>query len=174
MSIDPTAFAIDFDPKARRMSGVAIHGDTPFDVPFVSQIEGNLWTGGCANGLILPPEIEHVVSLYPWEQYTARHEIKSVLAVKLYDDLAGPDPVILLGLARWVNACRRDAPTLVHCQTGLNRSGLVAATALVLDGFTPAEAITLLRTNRSPAVLCNPTFERWLREELPRHDDLAA
>jgi protein-tyrosine phosphatase len=53
--------------------------------------------------------------------------------------------------------------TAHNCQAGLNRSGLVAALALIRSGMTPAEAITLLRSKRSPAVLCNPTFERFLR-----------
>jgi protein-tyrosine phosphatase len=62
-----------------------------------------------------------------------------------------------------VNTCRQAAPTLVHCQAGLNRSSLVAARALVLDGMTPDNAITLIRAMRSPACLSNPSFERWLR-----------
>ena len=66
-------------------------------------------------------------------------------------------------IATWVNTCRETAPTLVHCQAGLNRSSLVAARALVLGGRTPDEAITLIRRKRSPACLCNPAFERWLR-----------
>jgi len=63
-----------------------------------------------------------------------------------------------------VNACREDGPTLVHCQAGLNRSSLVAARALVLGGMTADDAIALIREKRSPACLCNPAFERWLRQ----------
>jgi len=97
------------------MRGTAIHGNTPFDVPFISQIEGNLWQGGCTNGLILPPFIEHIVSLYPWENYTVNHEIKSSLAVIMYDDLSGPTEQVVRSVAQWVNACRAQGPTLVHC-----------------------------------------------------------
>ena len=68
-------------------------------------------------------------------------------------------------IAAWVNAGRRSAPTLVHCQAGLNRSSLVAARALMLEGRSADEAITLIREQRSPACLCNPAFERWLREQ---------
>ena len=69
MSTDPTRIDISFDPRERRMRGYARHGNTPFDVPFVSQITDNLWTGGCEDGLVLPANIAHVVSLYPWETY---------------------------------------------------------------------------------------------------------
>lgn len=162
MSSDPTAIDINFDPRARRMEGYAVHGNTPFSVPFMSEIEPNLWTGGCTDGLILPTEIEHLVSLYPWEKYRVVHAIKSVLTVRLYDSLEQAlDQVD--DIARWVNGRRAEGPTLVHCQAGLNRSGLVTARALMLSGATADEAIALLREKRSPAVLCNEAFEAYLR-----------
>jgi protein-tyrosine phosphatase len=158
---DPTRIDISFDPREQRMDGIAVHGNTPFNVPYVSQITDDLWTGGCTNGLILPDEIAHVVSLYPWESYTVRHEVRSVLSVVMYDSndqgFAQVDAI-----AAWVNVCRADGPTLVHCQAGLNRSGLVAARALMLGGMSGVEAVALLREKRSPAVLCNKTFESWL------------
>mgnify|MGYP001561544085 FL=1 len=61
-----------------------------------------------------------------------------------------------------VNGFAKRGPTLVHCQAGLNRSGLVAANALRLRGMPASEAIALLRRQRSPAVLCNSAFEEWL------------
>lgn len=161
MTHDPTAIDIDFDPLTRRMEGIAVHGNTPFSVPFMSEIGGNLWMGGCTDGLILPTEIQHLVSLYPWEQYRVVHEIKSVLTVRLYDSLEQAlDQVD--DIARWVNARREEAPVLVHCQAGLNRSGLVVARALMLGGLTATESINLLRVKRSPAVLCNEAFEAYL------------
>jgi protein-tyrosine phosphatase len=162
MTADPTAFPIQFDPREQRMRGTAIHGNTPFDVPFVSKITDNLWQGGCENGLVLPSEVVHVVSLYPWEAYKVCHELQSHLSVRLYDDLAGPDREQMMALARWINVCRKTGVTLVHCQAGLNRSGLLAGLALVLEGRSPIDAVALLRSTRSPAVLCNPVFEDWL------------
>lgn len=162
MSTDHTAFPIEFDPREQRMRGTAIHGNTPFDVPYISEVTDNLWQGGCTNGLMLPPHIDHLVSLYPWERYTRRHELKSNLSVRLYDSVDGFDPDQFVALAQWVNVCRRSGPVLVHCQAGLNRSGLVAGLALVLDGMAPSEAVALLREKRSPAVLCNPVFAAWL------------
>src|SRR5664279_3505714 len=84
MSADPTKIEIDFDPTSKRMVGTARHGDTPFDVPFISQIEGNLWQGGCEDGLVLPTYIKHLISLYSWEAYTVTHELSSALELRMY------------------------------------------------------------------------------------------
>lgn len=160
--VDPTAIDIEFDPTQQRMTGVAFHGHTPFDVPYISEIAPNLWQGGCRDGLILPEFIKHLVSLYPWERYEYAHDIDSAMNVRMYDSLdQGFEQVD--ALAGWVNACRKSGPVLVHCQAGLNRSSLVAARALVLSGETdPAGAVALLREKRSPACLCNPAFENWI------------
>lgn len=161
---DPTAIDINFDPQQQRMRGVAIHGNTPFDVPYVSEIVPGLWQGGCRDGLRLPKTIKHVVSLYPWESYSHLHDLRSELAVRMYDS-ADQQFGQVDAIAEWVNGCRADAPTLVHCQAGLNRSGLVAARALMLgpERLTAEEAVALLRAGRSPAVLCNASFVSWLR-----------
>lgn len=155
---------ISFDPQQKRMRGHAIHGNTPFDVPFISELAENLWQGGCENGLTLPRFITNVVSLYPWEKYNLRGDgiLNSYLTVKMYDS---EDQLFdqVHGIAAWVNIARDQGPTLVHCQAGLNRSSLVAATALVQGGLTGDEAVKLIREARSPACLCNPAFEQWVR-----------
>lgn len=161
---DPTAFDIRFDPTTQRMRGYARHGNTPFDVPFISEIVPGFYQGGCETGLVLPTFIEHVVSLYQWERYTVNHDLKTFHEVEMYDSHDGPIHDNIVELATLVNECRADGPTLVHCQAGLNRSGLVAGAALVLSGMTGDEAIAQLRASRSPAVLCNTTFANWLRE----------
>jgi protein-tyrosine phosphatase len=160
---DPTAIPINLDPRQRRMSGVAYHGNTPFDVPFISQIEGDLYQGGCMEGLVLPHNIDKVLSLYPWEQYYIDREDVERVEVRMYDsETQAFDQVDELAemVNRWLN---EGFKVLVHCQAGLNRSSLVAARVLMLRGKTADEAINLLRTNRSPACLCNPAFEAHLR-----------
>ena len=159
--LDPTRIDIKFDPSIQRMSGVAVHGNTPFDVPFISQIEGNLWQGGCRDGLILPTFFKHIVSLYKWESYTVEHDLETSTTIKMFDSI-GQSFEAIDDLAEWVNMCCEDGPTLVHCQAGLNRSSLVAGRALTLRGWPPVQAIQLLRTRRSPACLCNHSFEEWL------------
>lgn len=161
---DPTKVAISTDPRARRMVGTAIHGDTPFDVPYMSQIDHHLFVGGCEYGMVLPEYIVNLVSLYPWEAYEVSHNLHSQLSVRMYDSLDQAMHQVEV-LASWLNVCCEDGPTLIHCQAGLNRSNLVAATALKQRGMTGEEAIALLREKRSPAVLCNPAFEEWLTRE---------
>lgn len=157
-SIDPTRIDIATDPTAQRMSGVAHHGMTPFDVPFISEITENLWQGGCEDGLVLPEFIKHVISLYPWERYTLNHDA-TYEAVAWYDS-ENESAEALDEIAEKVNEYRAQAPTLIHCQAGLNRSSLVVARALYLGGDfeTGAEILAHLRATRSPAVLCNQAF----------------
>ena len=165
MSIDPTAIKMTTDPLTRRFVGIARHGNVPFDVPFVTPITDDLWTGGCENGLVLPHQVRHLVSLYPWESYKVKHELHTRLEVRQFDDLQGADDSQMNVLAQWVNTCRRTGVVLVHCQAGLNRSSRLAALALIYDGMDPDDAIALLREKRSPAVLCNPEMEEWLRSK---------
>lgn len=159
---DPTAIPLQLDPEHQRMRGTAIHGNTPFDVPYISRVTDTLWQGGCADGLVLPRQVEHLVSLYPWESYAVYHELRSTLKVRMYDSLGLPDEGQLVALVRWVQECRKTGITLVHCQAGLNRSGLLAALVLMDGGMTAEKAISVLREQRSPAVLCNPAFEEYL------------
>lgn len=132
-----------------------------FSVPLLSHIEGNLWQGGCEPDMELPHDFAYVVSLYPWGKYrlgpnTHRDEIQMLDAGEM------PDLHQLFSIAEKVNEYRAKGKTLVHCQAGLNRSGLVAGLALVLDGMQPKVAIDLLREKRCDMVLCNETFRNWL------------
>jgi len=173
-AVDPTRIHMDTEvndwnnPLVARMRGYAYHGNTPFDVPFISHIEGNLWQGGCERGLILPSFFENVVSLYVWEKYAFEDPLEppAVTEVVMYDDSSGPDHANVLELATLVQSACKSGPTLVHCQAGLNRSSLIAGAALMLgleEGpRTAEEAISLLREKRSPACLCNKTFESFL------------
>lgn len=157
--MDATAQHADLE--AHHIEGIAREGNVPFDVPLISHIVGDLWTGGCIGGARLPDDFVHVVSLYPWEHYvlgedTTRSEYK------LYDSRDVPTGTIH-EIADEVVDSLEAGKTLVHCQAGLNRSNLVAGLALVKLGMTPDQAITLIRDRRSPAALCNQTFEHWLR-----------
>ena len=161
-SVDPTAFPIEFDPREQRMRGRAVHNNAMFDVPFISHIAGNLWVGGCQQGLNLPLDIVHVVSLYPWERYETHDAVQSESYNYLYD--AGvPEKRLLKAIVDRAKFCVLDAPTLIHCQAGLNRSNLVATLVIQdLFAYSAAGAIELLREKRSPAVLCNDRFVEYL------------
>lgn len=162
ITADPTAFAITFDPRERRMSGYTAHKHMFFDVPFMTEVADNLWVGGCQNGLVLPRNISHLLSLYKWERYTVNHRLRTRHEVTMYDSL---DQAMgqVDRWARWVNARRRTGEVLVHCQAGLNRSNLITARALMLGGMSADDAIALVREKRSPAALCNQAFEDYLR-----------
>ena len=133
----------------------------PVDIPLISHIDGNLWMGGCIGGARLPDDFGFVLSLYPWEQYELGPDTERI-EVRLYDSADVPDVDLLDQLAKRVNFESAARKTLVHCQAGLNRSGLITALALTQTGHTPAEAVGLLRQQRSPLVLCNHAFEAWL------------
>lgn len=161
MSIDTSRIDIEFDPLRQRMQGTTAHGWIPFDVPFMTEIAPNLWQGGCQAGLVLPGHIKHLLSLYKWEKYTVKHRLRTGHVVTMYDSLDQATDDIDRW-AKWVNARRRTGAVLVHCQAGLNRSSLVVARALMYEGMPAADAIALLRAKRSPACLCNESFERYL------------
>jgi len=152
------------DLTSHHIEGFALHGNTPFKVPLFSHIQGNLWMGGCPVK-VAPNEFEYIVnlvSLYPWWEPYAIAKFQVHTRVHLNDELEIPSEDRLYALARCVNAYRRYGPTLVHCQAGLNRSGLIAALALIESGMKAVDAIALLRKKRSPVVLCNRAFEEWL------------
>ena len=132
-----------------------------FNVPLISHIEGNLYVGGYQPGITLPDEFGYVVSLYAWASYGRRKG--TGFADFVMRDAATVDELMVVNAGHLVSWAMDRGPVLVHCQAGLNRSNLVAAYALMLRGRTADEAITLLRERRSPAVLCNRTFESWLR-----------
>ncbi len=162
------AQTLQADLKTHHIEGIAREGNTEFSCPLISPVDDNFWQGGCTQGVNLQGYFKHIVSLYPWERYNFGGELDSFVEVRLYDGPTVPNKEQLVSLAKHINFCRKHGRTLVHCQAGLNRSGLLAGLALVLAGQTPADAIALLRASRSPAVLCNPKFEAWLLQQKPR------
>lgn len=159
---DLTKIPIEFNPQIKRMVGQTFHGGVKFNVPFITKVSGNLWQGGCQAGLVLPTHINYVVSLYPWERYEIRHKVRGELYIRMYDDRnASLDQIE--DIAKQVYDWKKKGNVLVHCQAGLNRSSLVVARVLMMDGMTADEAINHLRESRSPACLCNPGFEQYLR-----------
>lgn len=137
-----------------------------FEVPLISHIEGNLWMGGCIDGVRLDDDFAHVVSLYKWERYkTGPHT--TLFEVEMYDGAEVPPSDQLNEIATLVNGRLEDGKTLVHCQAGLNRSGLISALSLIERGWGPGHAIQLLRAQRHDLVLCNKAFEAYLLEQTP-------
>lgn len=164
---DPTAIPVFMDQQEHRISGDTWYGPS-FDCPIITKVTDNLWQGGCINGLRLHAQFRHLISLYPWERYKfQRARMDTEVYVAMFDsEDQGFEQVD--AIARLVNVCRSEGPTLVHCQAGLNRSSLVVARALWLQPGVPDvrsgdEIVEYLREIRSPAVLCNPAFEAEVR-----------
>jgi hypothetical protein len=133
-----------------------------FDVPMVTHVEGNLWQGGCEQDVILDG-FYGVVSLYPWERYALEPGTRRT-EFRMHDSSTGVDWDALDEASDTALKYMERGKTLVHCQAGLNRSGLVSAVVLMKQGKTAQEAIDLLRRSRSPMVLCNETFVKQLFE----------
>jgi len=68
-------------------------------------------------------------------------------------------PFVILAYSEW----KSGRKTLVRCQAGWNRSGLLTALILIRDGYSPEEAIRLIRKKRSGKALSNEIFAEWLR-----------
>jgi hypothetical protein len=157
---------MDADLTSHHIEGIAAHGDVPFRVPLYSQIEGNLWMGGCPEGE-LPKVFEHCVSLFPWGSYYVA-EGQNHAKFWLLDSSQHAVPAAQFhAAADLALALTKLGPTLVHCQAGLNRSSVVTALVLMKLGRTPEAAIEIIREKRSHACLCNPSFERWIRDGAP-------
>lgn len=137
--------------------------DGRFQAPLISHITGNLYVGGCIDGVSLGDEFSHVFSMYKWEAYKVGPNTK-VHTVTMYDssDMVPQEQIEEIA-DEVVAALKEGGKVLVHCQAGLNRSNLISAMALI-RGFhmSPEAAIALLREKRSPVVLCNQTFENFL------------
>lgn len=137
-----------------------------------SEILPGLWQGGTddadvvrygnGNSGVTNKDFDFVATLYAsanpvdWFVHEMRfgfydHDMNDFQVEALYD-------IVRITHRQWKSGNR----VLVRCQAGLNRSGLVMALVLIRDGYSPAEAIQLIRTQRGNAALCNKTFDRWL------------
>ncbi len=98
------------DLTTHRIEGIARMGNTPFNVPIVSQVEGNLWQGGTPAGVgYLPGHFEYVLNLYPWEPYEVPMGA-AYRAIKLQDAGEIPDVALLENLASLGEPGRRARP----------------------------------------------------------------
>jgi protein-tyrosine phosphatase len=81
----------------------------------------------------------------------------------IHDDQL-PNQTKLHALAMFVARLVRDGhPVLIHCLMGLNRSCLIAATALTYLGLSGEEALAHLQHIR-PGALFNPKFADHIRQ----------
>lgn len=157
---DFTELSADFE--SHPITGY-LHTGERLNVPLISQITDNLFVGGCIHGVDLGDFFSHIFSLYMWEQYQYGPDTIHT-EVKMYDSRTDPVDIETVDSMsdQIVEALHEGGNVLVHCQAGINRSNLLAASALVKMGYTPEDAIGLLREKRSRLVLANKTFEDFL------------
>ncbi len=76
-------------------------------------------------------------------------------------DLARLREAVEFGYKRWKAGDR----VLVRCQAGLNRSGLVTALILMMNGLDVQSAIAKIRKERGDLALFNREYVSWLASE---------
>lgn len=151
------------------------HEIDTWDFPLWSEIIPNLWVGGTDDDdtiedsanlhiarNITKDDFDAVVTLYAWAQPV--DWMVEELRFGFYDSgISHIDMEALHRAATFaVSQIKAGRKVLIRCQAGLNRSGLTAALALVMMGYKPEEAISLLREKRSKYVLINKEFEQFL------------
>ena len=152
------------------------HKIDSWDFPLHSEILPGLWVGGTddldtieesvvldAPKAITKKDFDAVVTLYAWANPV--DWMVEELRFGFYDsDIEHIDTTALATAVTYAHGkWQAGKKVLIRCQAGLNRSGLTAALVLIEAGYTPDEAITLLRTKRSSYVLCNAEFEAFIR-----------
>lgn len=121
-------------------------------------IVGNLYVGGITDDT---SQFQYIFCCTPDKTYYGNS--KQVIHLVTFHDTERnlPPEWFIDDVVERVVICCQKGPTFVHCSAGLNRSGLIAALALVKTGsYTPAEAIKLLREKRSTEMLSNKLFEQ--------------
>jgi hypothetical protein len=113
---------------------------------------------------VVGDQFDLVVSLVTREGYGPAPETEHAV-LRLADAAVDPATGARVDEAaeRIADAVRDGRRVLVRCSGGLNRSGLLVASALVRLGRTPDEAIAAVRAARGPWALTNPGFVAYLR-----------
>ena len=71
----------------------------------------------------------------------------------------------LMQLAYWLHGeWKAGKKAAGKCQAGWNRSSLIVALVLLIDGYTAEEAVELIREKRSSNALCNSYFVDHIHE----------
>ena len=142
-------------------------------ISLYSEILTNLFMGGTDDEDVIhiPARIysrredlpfDSMVTMYAWARpadWNIQEFRYGVPDASIKDiDLNRLRQAVEFGYDRWKQGDR----LLVRCQAGLNRSGLVMALILIKDGFTPYQAIDLIRQRRTGIALFNENFANWL------------
>jgi len=86
--------------------------------------------------------------------------------VKLHDSWNQPPLTVLETIAGAYLYWKEGFCITVRCGLGLNRSSLITAGILVLEGYNTSEAVHYLRKTHHSLVLFNPVFGNWADKQL--------
>ena len=103
-----------------------------------------------------------IVTMYAWARpadWKVQEYRYGVPDAQISDmDLTRLRQAVIWGFKQW----QRGDRTLIRCQAGLNRSGLVTALILMKSGMSAESAIKLIRKNRADIALFNDHYVKWL------------
>ena len=112
-----------------------------------------------------------IVSLTSWgsdSPHGALREAGRYVWLPMVDADEMPEAEVRLLAAEIADAVRAGREVLVHCDAGLNRTGVVVARALMELGEPVETAIAAVRASRGQWALSNAWFVDWLRDEARR------
>jgi Dual specificity phosphatase, catalytic domain len=110
----------------------------------------------------MPPNVDVIANVDSFRFYDVPDGVL-YLHFAYRDTNAIPDAIDLHAAASFLNDLRVAGKTvLIHCRLGLNRSALLAGLVLIDEGYRAKDATETMRKLRSPYVLENKTFERYL------------
>lgn len=130
--------------------------------PLWTQVSETLWFGGTPEAD--PSRYDRFKFMVDCVGTGPRHRRgnAAILSAPFPDTIAPPRDFIF-SLADFAAAGMKQGFTLIHCQQGHNRSGLIAAVALIRSGLVPKlDVIRFLREKRKPEVLTNPAFAHFI------------
>jgi protein-tyrosine phosphatase len=110
----------------------------------------------------MPPNVDAIANVDSFRFYDLPDRIL-YMHFAYRDTDAIPDATDLRTSATFLNDLRAAGKNVfIHCRLGLNRSALLTGLVLIDEGYRAKDAIEMMRTLRSPYVLENKTFERYL------------
>jgi hypothetical protein len=110
----------------------------------------------------MPPNVDAIANVDSFRFYDVPDGIL-YLHFAYRDANVIPDSTDLRITASFLNELRAAGKTvLIHCRLGLNRSALLTGLVLIDEGYRAKDAVELMRNLRSPYVLENKTFERYV------------
>jgi protein-tyrosine phosphatase len=144
--------------------GIMHQGGQMVRIPAWTQIDERLVLGAHPADT-MPPDIDVIANVDSFRFYDVPDSVL-YLHFAYADGAVVPDSKELHATATFLNGLRGAGKTVfIHCRLGLNRSALLTGLVLIEDGYRASDAIQLMRRLRSPYVLENETFERYLISE---------